>query len=288
MKKLLLNLVALAILSLLAFDLNAQIRTPAPSPTAELKQAVGLTDVTINYSRPGVKDRVIFAEDGLVPFGKIWRTGANSATKFTFSDDVKLGGKEVKAGSYAVLTIPNAEEWTINLYKYESGNFGSYTEKDPDVSLTAKPEVLPIKLESFTIDIGYLRNNSANIALIWDNTLVPIPLEVDVDSKVMAAIESVMGGPSLNDYYEAATYYHNSGKDLKQALKWVQKATSGDNPRYWQVREEALILADLESYGEAISAAKRSLELAQKAENDDYVRMNEKSIKEWAMKTGNN
>ncbi len=261
---------------------EAQIKTPRPSPNSTLKQEVGLTDVTIEYSRPGMKGREIFAVDGLVPFGKFWRLGANAATKFTFSDDVKLGGKELKAGSYAVLVVPNAKEWKINLYPYEAASWPSYVEKDPMVSFMVETVELPIRLETFLIDINNIKTTEATIDLIWESTYVSIPLTVEVDSRVEAAIKKTLGGPSGGDYYAAAAYYYDTGKDLNQALIWVQKATKVKEPRFWQVRKEALILAGLGRYDEAISAAKLSMELAQKAENADYVASNKKSIAEWS------
>ena len=283
MRKVFTNLLALAVLCLLAIPAEAQIQTPAASPGAEFSTTVGLTDITLNYSRPSKKGRTIFAKDGLVPYGKLWRTGANAATKFTFGDDVKIGGKAMKAGSYAVLTIPSPEKWVVNLYPYESGNWGSYREKDPTVSISAVASTMDVEVETFFIDINDVAGNKANIYLVWDNTAVAIPLEVEVDKTVMASIERTMAGPSQNDYYQAATYLHESGKDQKKALEYIQKANAKD-PKFWQVRREALILADMGMTSKAIEAAKKSKMLAEKAGNDDYVRMNEKSIAEWANK----
>lgn len=285
MKKLSFIIIALAALSFFAVDLNAQIRTPAPSPTATLSQQVGLTDVEIVYSRPSMKGRTIFAANGLVPFGKMWRTGANRATKITFSDDVKLGGKELKGGSYAILTIPTAASWTVNLYTYESGNWGSYREKTPALSLSAKVQALPMTVESFTIGLNDLKATSANLMMSWEKTMVAVSIETNTDKKAMESIANAMAGPSQNDYYQAASYYHDNKKDLKQALTWIQKANAED-PKFWQVRREALILADMGKYTEAIAAAKKSKDLATKAENEDYIRMNEKSIAEWTGKAG--
>lgn len=264
--------------------LSGQINTPAASPSCEMEQTVGLTTVTINYSRPSMKDRTIFAEDGLVPFGKLWRLGANAATKISFSDDVKVEGNELKAGDYAVLATPGAESWDFHFYPYESGSWGSYVEKTPALTVTVKPVSLPISMETMLITMGKLTSNSGVLQLVWEKTLVPVNIEVEVENKVMAQIDKVMAGPSGNDYYAAASYYHDNGKDLNQALEWVQKATAGDNPRFWQVRREALILADLGKYDEAIKVAGKSTELAKAAGNEEYVKMNEASVKEWSMK----
>lgn len=262
--------------------LFGQIQTPAPSPTAEYKQKVGLTDVMVQYSRPSAKGRTIFGADknAIVPFGTIWRTGANSATKLSFGDDVKLGGQAVKKGDYALLTTPGATEWKIMLYPYESTNWGSYPEKTPAVTIMAKPTKLASKVETFTIDLNDQQANLAHLDLIWEMTKVSVPLEVEVEKKVMANIERVMGGPTANDYFQAASYYHDNKKDLNQALAWIKKANEKD-PQYWMLRREALILADLGRKPDAIAAATRSLEMAKKAKNDEYVRMNEASIAEW-------
>lgn len=278
----LLNLSALLLLlSFSALDLNGQIKTPAPSPSSELKQTVGLTDVTIVYSRPNVKGRAIFAEDGLVPFGKPWRLGANAATKFSFSEDVMIAGSKLKAGDYAVLATPGAAEWKFMFYPYESGNWGSYLEKEAAAVASLKPITGDKNVETMSFHIANVQAASADIVFSWEKTKVTLPLEADTDKQVMASIESVLNGPSQNDYFAAATYYHESGKDLNQALAWVEKATAGDEPRFWQVRRKALILADLGKKEAAVKAAQLSLELAEKAGNEDYVRMNKKSIEEW-------
>lgn len=281
MKKLFLSLFALACLAGQAFG---QIQTPQPSPTAEIKQTVGLTEVNIVYSRPSMKGRTIFAADGLVPFGDVWRFGANSATKISFSDDVKVGGKAVKGGAYAVLAKPTASSWEIMFFPYEGGNWGSYTEKKPAAVVTVESQALPMSIESFTMMLGDLKMNSANLYAMWDKTVIAMPIEADVDSKVMANIDKVMAGPTTGDYFAAATYYHEAGKDLNKALEMIQKATHVEKPAFWQVRREALILADLGKKEEAIKAAEKSKELAEKAGNKDYVRMNDKSIKEWSAK----
>ncbi len=278
------NLLLLPLLMLIGlFTMHAQISTPAASPSSTLKQTVGLTEVTVEYSRPSKKGRTIFAADGLVPYGKIWRTGANSVTKITFSKDVKVEGADLKSGSYAILTKPGATSWAVHFYAYESSNWGSYVEKEPAAAVMVTPVIWDGSLESFTINIDGLKNDGATLQFGWDNVVVPVNLAVHTDKEVMASIENAMAGPSKNDYYAAATYYHDEGKDLKMALKWIEKATAGDSPMFWQVRRKALILADLGMKAKAIAAAKQSLELAKAAGNEDYVRMNENSIKEWSM-----
>ena len=260
-----------------------QIRTPAPSPSAKVEQTVGLTDITVEYSRPSMKGRTIFGADGLVPYGKVWRTGANAVSKITFGDAVTVEGKELAKGSYAILTKPGATMWDVHFYNYEGGSWGSYVEKDPAAVVSVKSTQLPFDIQSFSMSLEDLTSGGANLSIMWANTYVPVAIGVSVDEKVMANIDKTLAGPTSGDYYTAGAYMHDAGKDLEKALMYVQKATHSDSPRFWQVRKESLILADLGRKADAITAAKKSLALAKEAGNDDYVRMNEKSIAAWGM-----
>jgi hypothetical protein len=280
------NLFTVAVLVFTAFfalDLNGQIRTPAPSPSAKMTQMVGLTEVTIEYSRPGVKGRDVFSADGLVPFGKLWRTGANQATKISFSEDVTVEGQALEAGAYAILTVPDATSWEVQFHKHESTNFGSYRDKTPAASVNVTPQTLPISVENFFITVANLESDGADLEIIWDNVLVPIKLGLHTDKAVMANIERIMAGPSANDYYAAGIYMYNSGKDKNKALEYVQKGTSQGEPKFWQKKWEAEILASLGRTKEAIEVAQHSLELAEKAGNDDYIKMNKDNIAKWNM-----
>ena len=172
------KLMTLLFFSLLFTFAQAQDK-PAPSPASKVEQKVGLTDVTIEYSRPGKKDRAIFAVDGLVPYGAMWRTGANAATKITFSDDVKVDGKELAAGSYAVTTTPNKDSWAVHFYPYEGSRWSTYKEKDPAATANASAKEIPMQVETFLINIGNLRDNSAVIEFMWDNVWVGVQLEVN-------------------------------------------------------------------------------------------------------------
>ncbi len=173
----LITLICLAVFGLCSLSVQAQ-ETPAASPTIEMSQKVGLTDVSLVYSRPGVKDRTVYASDGLVPFGEIWRTGANAATKITFSKDVVVGGKNLSAGSYAILTKPGSSQWEVMFYPYESGNWGSYTDMTPAATITAEATKTNHMVETFLIFIDNVRDDSATIDIVWENTVVSIPLEV--------------------------------------------------------------------------------------------------------------
>lgn len=272
---------AVAVFALLfTVSLDAQIKTPPASPTVKMETSIGLTDVHVEYSRPGMKGRKIFAADGLVPFGEVWRTGANQATKLTFGGDVMVGGGELKAGSYAVLTKPMADSWEVMLFPYETGSWNSYTSKDPAAVVKVMSQKSGIKAETFTISIQNYTMDGADIVMMWDETMVALPVKTKVKEAVMANIDQVMAGPSMNDYYQAASFLADNG-DKKKALDYINKAVEmgGDTPRYWMVRRQALIHADLGMKETAMGAFKRSMELAKKAGNMDYVRMNEKSLK---------
>lgn len=261
----------------------AQINTPAPSPLQSITQAFGLSEITLEYSRPSAKGRTIFADNGLVPFGKVWRTGANGATNVTFGDDVKVGGKALKAGKYAILTKPSATTWDVHFYTYEGRSWGSYVEKEPAAVVTVQPNTIPMHIETFMMGFGTQTAESIDIEILWENTNVVLNVTTEVKSKVMAQIDQVMAGPSVGEYYAAGVYMAENGGDLNKALQYVQKATHTDNPRFWQLRQESLILAKMGKKADAIAVAKKSLELATKAGNDDYVKLNNDSIKEWSM-----
>lgn len=279
MKKLLLTLMAFTII----FTVNAQVKTPAPSPFSKLEQKVGLTDVTIEYSRPGVKDRTIFGD--LVPFGKIWRTGANYRTKITFSTDATIDGQTLKAGSYSIFTIPNAESWEVIFYNdgKKSGTPKELDETHIAARATAKVYPIPFNVETFTIDINSIKNSSASLEFIWEKTYVGFTFEVPTDKAVSANIDKVMNGPGANDYFQAAVYYLQEGKDINKAKEWIGKAVdmTKDKPRFWFLRQQSLIHATAGDKVGAIAAAKASLMHAEKAGNADYVKMNKASLKEW-------
>ena len=280
MKSLLLTLLLVASATL-GF---AQIRTPAASPSATVMQDLGLTTVKVEYSRPSMKGRKIFSENGLVPYGQIWRTGANQATKISFGEDVVITGKDIPAGEYAVLTKPMKGYWTFMLYPYESGSWNSYVEKTPAVTFDGKATGNDRKVESFLIYFDNLTAESATLNFVWDETLVSVPMQTEVNDMVEKAIQKTLAGPTAGDYYTAGNYYFTSGGDMNKAYEMVKKANELEKDKFWRIRTEALILAEMGKYGDAIDKAEKSLALAEKAGNKDYVRMNTQSIAEWKMK----
>jgi hypothetical protein len=271
-----------ALAAVLSLEMFGQIKTPAPSPAQKIEQTVGLTDITLEYSRPAMRGRKIFGD--LVPYGKVWRTGANASTKITFDEPVEIGGTTVKPGTYAIYTKPSAANWEVYFYS-DANNWGTPQNWD-ESKVAAKATVptfpMPMDIESFTMTFDDVTHNAATLGMLWENTYVGVPIKVMTDQQVSANIDRVMNGPSASDYYAAAVYYLEAGKDINQAKTWIDKAiTMAENPAFWQYRQQSLIYAKAGDKKGAIQAAQKSLELAKKAENDDYIALNEKSLKEW-------
>jgi hypothetical protein len=270
------------------YVIHAQVKTPQPSPHATISQVVGLTDVTVDYSRPSAKGRVIFGD--LVPFGKLWRTGANENTTITFSDDVVIKGTTLKKGKYALYTTPKADMWEIIFYS-DSDNWGTPENWDANkvaYSTNVDPIALGNFMESFTISINNLTNDSATLDIAWEKAMVSLKFEVPTQKKAMASIEKALAGPTAGDYFSSAQYFYQSNGDLNKALEYVNKALSmvkeGSDVPYWQLRLKSLLQAKLGDKKNAIETAKLSLAAAEKAKNNDYVKMNNDSIKEWSKK----
>ncbi len=270
-----------ALFLLLAGTTNAQL-APRLSPEAKVEQKVGLTDISVKYSRPGKRDRVIFGD--VVPYNEIWRTGANENTVISFSDAVVFGKDTLKAGTYALYTKPTKESWEVIFYS-DFSNWGTpeeWSEAKVALRVTVKPTALKESVETFTIAVDAINTNGATLTLTWDKTQVAVPFAVPTDAKVMANIKKTMGGPTANDYFGAAQYYYDNKRDTKQALAWVEKAVEMRPDAYWIVRLKALLQAESGDKKAAIETAKKALEMATKEDNQDYVRMLNKSIEEWS------
>jgi len=263
----------------------AQIETPAASTSQKIEQTVGLTKMTLDYSRPSKKGRMIYGD--LVPYDKIWRTGANFNTTINFNKDVTIGGKTVKAGTYAIFTKPGAKSWEVYFYS-DSNNWGAPQEWDQSkVAASVKSEVtsMPFTVETFTMTFDDITNDAANLGIIWDNVYVAVPISVMTDQEVTASIEKVMGGPAASDYYSAAVYYFTADKDISKAKMWIDKSIGMmAEPPFWYYRQQSLIYAKAGDKKGAIEAAKKSLALAEKAGNADYIALNKKSLAEWGAK----
>jgi len=271
--------VATAAMLLAAPATQAQIRTPAASPQSTIMQRVGLTDITVVYSRPGAKGRAIFGT--VVPYGKRWRTGANATTSIKFSDDVTIEGKKVPAGEYGIYTIPNKTEWLVVLNK--STKMGADVDgfkDDQDVArFSVKPYGVATKVETFTIDFADITPATANLTMEWANTGARFKITADVESKVMAQIDEKItknATPAPGDLAAAAVYYADNNKDMKQAVAWMEKANATD-AKFWNLHSEAKMRLKMKDYAGAMKAAEASKKgaLAATPPNGDYVKMNE-------------
>ncbi len=276
------RLAVAAVLVLAAQTGFSQLEIPQASPRGKVEQKVGLMTVSVSYSRPGIKGRKIFG--GLVPYGEEWRTGANDRTTITFSDSVKVEGHPVPPGTYALFTIPGEQEWTMIINKSPTGGI-KRDPKDDLVSFTVKPEQMVSPVETFTINIADVTNNSANLKLAWENTVVNARMEFDVDSKVETGIKKLLdnplAGPAMS-YYQAASYYFAAKKDMKTALGWVNRSIemNGKPFTFWRLKSQ--IQAELTDYKGAIESAQASLSRAKEAGNKEFVKFNEDAIAQWS------
>ncbi|MGZ0655034.1 DUF2911 domain-containing protein [Coraliomargarita sp. W4R72] len=255
----------------------AQIKAPAPSPYSELKQVVGVTDFTVQYSRPGMKEREIYGE--LVPYGDVWRTGANAPTKIAFDSEVTFEGNTVPAGEYVLFTIPTADEWTVIIYGDANvSSAGAYDSKNDVARFTVEPIERSNSVENFTIGFDDLADESATLFLDWDNVRVPVEITVDTTALTTASIQSSMSDIenwSARNYADAAEFYHKTGQDSKLALEWMEKALSMSPNAFWWQYGYAKMLADLGQTQKAITVSEKSLKAATAAGNPAYVANNE-------------
>ncbi|EAY31931.1 DUF2911 domain-containing protein [Microscilla marina] len=260
---------------------QAQIRVPVPSPTVTLLQEIGLTKIELRYSRPGMKGRKIFGH--LVPYGKVWRTGANQNTRLTFYEPVTIGGKKIPKGQYALHTIPGKIEWTIIINKKQG--YGNRYDPTQDVHrFKVKPQRTKLVYETCTIDFSNFDKNSADLRIFWENTMVAFRIETEVDPKVMKQIKKVMDNPArtlAQAYYTSARYYFETGRDLNKALEWATQAAKLRPDAYWMLHYQAKIEGRLKKYTQAIATAKLSIAAAKVRKNPDFVRMNEALITKW-------
>jgi tetratricopeptide (TPR) repeat protein len=265
------------------YTTEAQVKTPQASPKSTLTQVVGLTNVEIIYSRPSAKGRDVF--NNLVPYGKMWRTGANENTTISFSDDVMIDGKTLAKGKYAIYTNPRADNWEIIFYS-DTENWGTpktWDESKVALKANAKSEHTDKFVESFTIDFDNLDNNFAVLEFSWENTLTKLKFEVPTQKTALASIEKALAGPTSGDYYSSAQYLYQSNGETIKAQSYIDKALdlSTDKPFYYY-RLKSLIQAKQGNKKGAIETAKISLAAATTANNQDYIKMNKDSIAEWS------
>lgn len=263
---------------------NAQVKTPQPSPSATVKQSIGLSEVTVDYSRPSANGRQVFGN--LVPMNQVWRTGANGSTDITFSGDASFNGIKVPAGKYALYTIPSAADWEIILYK-DTEQWGAPKELKEDlvaVRTKVKAEKSVTPFETFNIGFDDLKTDKANLVLNWENTMVKVPIFMDSKKQVLESITTTLGTKEAkaSDYNQAASYYLQEKMDLKKALEYSTKANEMQPDVFYMLKLKSEIEAANGMYKNAVVTAKKSMELAKKEGNDDYVKMNVDNIAKWS------
>lgn len=242
---------------------QAQITPPAPSPAASVTQVVGLTNISVNYSRPSARGRVIFGD--LVKYDRVWRTGANQATRISFSDEVTIEGNKLAKGEYAIMSFPSPTEWTVVFSKNLSTGEGNYKQEEDALRVKVKPMTSANKVETFTISFTDLGMNSANLEFAWENTVVKLKIETDVDAKVEKQIADFTNpNKDANGFFQAASYYFNNNKDINKAYEWIVKSTSMQ-PQYWTMYLRAQIEMKMKKYKDAIASAEKSMEMAKTA-----------------------
>lgn len=255
----------------------AELVLPDSSPSATVKQRVGVTDIEIVYSRPALRGRSAFV--ALAPYGSIWRTGANNATRVTFSTDVKVQGAALAAGTYELFSIPGKDEWTV-IFQKPAKQWGSYKYDQANDVLRVKTKsvALPHPVESFTIDLNDLRDESATLALTWEKTRVPLKLQIDTAALLVPKIEAFMAGPAAKKpYVPAAMFYLDNNLDLKKALAWMDAAIAENPKAFYFVYRKAKILAKMGDKAGALAAAQASIAGAAQASGeikDEYTRLN--------------
>jgi hypothetical protein len=268
-------------LALLCVKANAQINMPQPSPGATVTQNVGLAEVKVEYSRPSAKGRKIFGE--VVPFGDLWRTGANSATKFTTNDSLTIMGAGLPKGTYVLTTRPDRDSWEIIFNKNLSSSASNLKPEGEVVKVKVPSKSFPLKTETFTILFSNITSNGGSLDLMWEDTYVSVPFTCDFEAKVAAQIKAKLDGPTQDEYFAMSQYYFENSRNLADALTYVNKALE-KGERFWMLRHKSLVQAKMNDLKGAVASAERSLALATEAKNNDYIRMNEKSIKEWTKK----
>ena len=277
--------VALYSFILLSLTSFAQVQTPELSPRCNLTQTVGLTEITLDYSRPSKRGRIVFGN--IVPYNKIWRLGANKNSTIDISTDVYFGKDTVYQGKYALFAIPGEQSWELIFYD-ETSNWGTpdtWEESKVVCRLNSSVKPLPLSVETMSISINDIGTKSATLDISWDQIKVSYPFELGTERQVLKSIESVMSGPGSSDYYKSAKYYLAEGLDAQKALVWIAKAIEiRGTSAYWMTRVQAELYASIGKYSEAIESAELSLESAKKSDSRRYIEMNEKSISEWKKK----
>ncbi|SUI97779.1 Protein of uncharacterised function (DUF2911) [Sphingobacterium spiritivorum] len=270
------SILTLLVASALAFGAQAQLKIPQPSSATEVTQAIGIHNVVLNYSRPNTNGRAIFGD--LVPYGQVWRTGANTVSTLTFEEEVTVQGTKVPAGTYGIFTIPNKNEWTIILSK-NSKQWGAYTYKQEEdlVRFNVKPTTLANKVETFTISFDQVTTTSGVVSIAWDKVSVQFNIKVDQSKEILASIDQAMQGEK-KPYFQAALYYFNNNLDIKKAVEWVNIADQGNTEAPWIKYWKSQILLKSGDKKGAAETAQQGIDMAKAGKNEEYIKLNTQAL----------
>jgi Protein of unknown function (DUF2911) len=270
-------IVAIMVMGCFKFTSNAQVKMPQPSSTQIIKQDFGMGQIELTYSRPVIKGRKIFGD--LVPYNKLWRTGANAATKIIFTDAVELGGKKVDTGTYVIYTIPGVDNWEVILNKGVT-NWGvdGYKESEDVIRFRVEPIKIKSTIESFTMQFANIKAESCELQIMWAKTAVSIPVTTNIKDRLKVQIESAMQ-TDKKPYWQAAQFYNEYDNNQTKALENCNKAIEANDKAYWIYLYKAKIEKEIGDKAGAKISAKKSLELSKEAKNDDYVKMNEELLR---------
>lgn len=259
-------------------SINAQVKMPQPSTTQTIKQDFGMGAIELTYSRPNIKERKVFG--GLVPFGKLWRTGANAATKIKFLDEVEINGKKIDTGTYVLYTVPNIDNWEIVINK-GLNNWGvdGYKESEDVLRFKVTPMKIKSKIETFTMQFANVKPESCELHVMWDKTAVAIPISTNIKEKLRSQIENALQNNAKKPYWQAAQFYNEWDKNFTKALENVNKGIAENPKAFWMLLYKAKMQKEMGDMAGAKESAQQSLALAKEAKNDDYVKMNEELLK---------
>lgn len=259
---------------------TAQIKLPALSPAVKVEQKIGLTTATLSYSRPSLRGRDLFGEEGVLVYGQKWRTGANATTKVEFSKDIEINGQTLPKGTYALLTTPQKTSCTFHFYPYEKISYTKFLDRVAALEIKVPTQQTSYSVETLTIHFDGIELSAADLVLQWGTYRVEVPIQLKEHDSILTNINKELEGPSSFQYFQAALYLHETQTDLPLALTYIRKATQSDSALFFQVYREALILRDLDRNTEALEAAKRAMELSEKAGNEDFVRLSQQFVEE--------
>ncbi|CAG2533310.1 Protein of unknown function (DUF2911) [Maribacter dokdonensis] len=263
---------------------------PKASPFARIEQEVGLSKITVEYSRPSSKGRTLFGNQpngapGLVPYGRIWRVGANESTKITFSTNVIIGDNSLEKGTYALYAFPYENKWEIvfhkNLTHWGDGR-KNYDPNEDALRIALLPTEVKDFQESFLISFDDIDHNGTLMNWNWGTTQISIPIHFDTKAIMKVQIaDKLSNAPNAQTYYEIARYYQEQNIHTNEAKEYVERAIELGGDTYYFHKVRSLILADLKMFDEAITAAKISMKLAEKEGKDEFVRLNQDNIAYW-------